>query len=650
MSSEEKIGSLPGIGKKTEEILNKAGVFTVQDLIEYFPRRYEEYMLPVPAGQVKEGKNCVIGTINASILPGNGKTYYTTISDQTGRLTLRWFQNKHVTWMLKQGETYVFIGNVSFYYGNAGMMQPEFMPVGEYLPLIGSFKPIYPSKKGLPNTSIRRFIMEAFESVGEFTEPLPTEVVEKYRLMPRKDALCQMHFPANKESYLAARFRIAFEEFYELIFSVRHMASARGRNIFRINSDYLYHKAIKAFPFSLTGSQTEALAKIVSDLRGDMVSSRLIQGDVGCGKTAVALLAMILCAENGYQAALMAPTEVLATQHYEQAVSLLEKIGVKDMFCPVLLVGSLKEKEKNDIRLRIASGEAKIIIGTHALIQKSVEYQKLALAIIDEQHRFGVKQREEFSVKSPVPIHTIIMTATPIPRTTGKILFGGMDITLMQDKPMDRLPIKSCKATPSMRPMVYRLISNEVAKGHQVYAICPMVEDTDDEKQSVEAYSKELQKIFPGMKIGTLHGKMSAEEKQEQMERFSQGETDILVSTTVVEVGVNVPNATVILIENAHMFGMLQLHQLRGRVGRGKDQSYCVFMAEENEPDEKLDIISRTLDGFEIAEADYRMRQAGDILGVRQSGQMEFKVADIALDKEALVMAEEAVEEIFCKK
>ena len=641
---------LPGIGKKTAVVLNKMGIYTVNDLVMHFPRRYEMHLQPVLPGEVTEGKQAVIGTVRGKFYDGKNGMVSLNITDQSGSIKLVWFHNRYIDRMLEYNRTYVFCGNVSWFNGKASMTQPSFYPYEEYQGLAGTIMPIYPLRKGMTNSNLFRYILEALVEIEEFPDFVPEDVCQTYGLISKRDAIRCIHYPADWDVLELARKRLVFEEFYKLMYSVRYRAFSRGENIFSLQDRSDLHRAIDALPYELTGSQRVAIDDICKDLSGFRVSNRLIQGDVGCGKTAVALLAMIHAASNGYQAVLMAPTEVLATQHYKEAEKLLDLIDKKDQFAPVLLTGSMKEKEKKIVREQIETGKSLIAIGTHALIQEKTNYHNLVLTIIDEQHRFGVEQREALAGKSNDPIHSIIMTATPIHRTTGSILFGGMDVTVMKDKPAKRLPIKSCMAMPSMRKKVYDLIWRELSDGRQAYVICPMVEeDQDGGKKSVESYQKQLMQVFPSVETGILHGKMDSAEKQRQMNAFASLETKILVATTVVEVGVNVPNATVILIENADMFGMLQLHQLRGRVGRGSDQSYCVFMSSKEEPNEKLDILSKTEDGFEIAEADYRMRKAGNLLGTKQSGDMGFKLADMVRDEAILRQVEEAIDQKFPK-
>lgn len=637
------LDEIKGVGKKTLSMLAKLGIETPEDLLLHYPRRYEQYCVPTPCGRISEGRCAVSGIVSGRFRSGSSGSISLVLNDGTGEVVLRWFRNPYVMRMLTYGKRYVFCGNASFFAGRPCISQPTFYEYEDYLGLQGTISPIYGLTKGLTNQTMFRLALSVISEMDEPEDVLPESVRAEYGLISKGDAIRCIHYPADWESLEMARRRLIFEEFYELIYKVRYRAFARGENRFRFPKSEAFEKAKSSLPYKLTGAQERALGDVISDMKGFLVCNRLIQGDVGCGKTAVALLAMTFAAENGRQAALMAPTEVLAAQHYAEAESLIERAGLQDGFRPVLLTGSMKEKEKKEVREKIKSGEANLVIGTHALIQEKTEYASLALAIVDEQHRFGVEQREAFASKSPVPLHEVIMTATPIPRTTGSILFGGMDFSSIDEKPASRIPIKSLAAFPSMTERVYALIRRETSAGRQAYVICPTVEENHDGgRKSVEGYHKILSQAFPDMSIGKLHGKMDPKEKLRQMEAFADGTNPILVATTVVEVGVNVPNATVMLIEDADSFGMLQLHQLRGRVGRGSRQSYCVFMNSKEERSEKLEILSGTENGFEIAEADYRMRKAGSLLGTRQSGSMGFRIADPIRDEKIMKEAEEA--------
>lgn len=645
-----RIDELKGVGKKTAALFAKLGIETQEDLLERFPRRYEKYEVPTRAGFVHEGNCTVAGEVSGNFRSGANGSTSLELSDETGSLILRWFRNPYVSRMLKRGETYAFRGQVSEFAGRPCMLQPTFMPISDYMAYSGSYVPVYPLTKGLTNATTFRCVLQALSQMEEPVDKIPEEIRIRRGLIGRGDALRCIHWPADEQSLELARKRLVFEEFFMLLYEVRYRSFSRGRNGFSFPSTKVSEELVESLPYPLTNAQRRAIDDLKGDLNGFLVSNRLVQGDVGCGKTIVALTTMTTVAENGYQTALMAPTEVLAIQHFKEAEAVLERIGAKEKFNPVLLVGSMKEKEKKETRRKLESGESLMAIGTHALIQEATKYSNLALVVVDEQHRFGVEQREAFSKKSPVPIHAVVMTATPIPRTTGNVLFGGMDVTVIDEKPAKRLPIRSYVATPSMRDGVYALMRRELDAGRQAYVICPMVEeDKDGGKKSVEERRKALERVFPDVRIETLHGRMNPKEKNERMDAFARNEARILVATTVVEVGVNVPNATFMLVENADMFGMLQLHQIRGRVGRGDGESYCVFMNSKEERSEKLPLVAGTENGFEIAEADYALRKGGSLLGTRQSGDMGFVIADPVRDEALLLAAQEEVDAMFPK-
>lgn len=631
------------LDKKKITLLSKLKIETIEDLLVHYPRRYEYYPYPVSIGNIQVGKCAVKIQVRRGIVNGLNGIRSLYASDDTGMLVIRWFHSPYISKLIKVGHTYVFYGNVTIYNGKYCMAQPSFYTPEEYQTKAGNMIPVYPLTKGLTNEELFKIVLKVLQNMDEPKDIIPDFIKNKFGLISKGDAIRCIHYPADEEVSILARNRLVFDEFFSLIYNIRYRAWNRGKNTFCINGHPSVDELVKKLPYQLTNSQWSAFSDIFTDLQSDTVSDRLIQGDVGSGKTMVAIMTMLTIADHGYQSALMAPTEVLAKQHFSEIVDCLDKIGKLQEYSPVLLVGSTKEKEKKQIRKLIQEGVSKIIIGTHALIQDKVIYKNLAMAIIDEQHRFGVQQRENLSKKGSTALHTIIMTATPIPSTTGKVLFGGMDLSVMREKPANRLPITNMVYNESGRRAAYDLVWNEIQKGHQIYVICPMV-DESEEKKSVEEYSQKLSFVFPDVPIGILHGKMKADEKNLSMQDFSSGKSRILVATTVVEVGVNVPNATVIMIEDADMFGILQLHQLRGRVGRGSDQSYCIFMNSKEEIDEKLNVLVRTNDGFEVAEADYHLRKAGHILGTQQSGDMGFKLADMVRDETIMQQASYAAD------
>lgn len=638
------ISELNTVSKRTANLLKKLKIETVEDLLLHYPRRYEEHPAPIWISNMQIGEKCSIYCkIERRIYEGKNGLVTLYISDKSGETACKWFHASYLKNILEYGSHYVFTGIVNEYHGKKYLLQPSFMKAEEYRKIMNSLTPVYPLTKGLSNDTIFKIVKEYLHKMEEPKETLPEDVLRKYRLISRGDAIRCIHYPADEWSKEQARHRLVFEEFYWLISSIRHKAQNRGLNYYRIHESHTLDKIVSQLPYELTGSQKKAVFDIRNDFEKDLIASRLVQGDVGSGKTLVALLSMVIMADNHFQSALMAPTEVLASQHYRELCGLLEKAGKLEEFSPVLLTGSLREKEKKSLREKIASGESKIIIGTHAIIQDKVEYKDLALAVIDEQHRFGVEQRDTLAQKGNRPVHTIIMTATPIPRTTGNIIFGAMDISIMSDKPAGRSPIINYAIQDAEHKKAYDILHRELCSGHQAYIICPMVDGDDDGRKSVAETAKKIREVFPWVETGEVHGKMDPQKKNNVMSSFAEGNIKILVATTVVEVGVNVPNATVIIIEGANNFGMLQLHQLRGRVGRGKDQSYCIFINSSEKECEKLNVLARTNDGFEIAEEDYNLRKAGDLLGTQQSGNMGFLLADIVKDESILKEAEEAV-------
>ena len=530
---------------------------------------------------------------------------------------------------------------------------PEIFLPEEYEKRRKTLIPVYHLTEGLSNKTVTRMVKQCLEETKPEQDYLPESVRGKYFLMEQNEALRQIHFPESRQKLLEARKRLVFDEFLLFILMVKRL---RGKTlekpgVYTMKPVWQTEEVIEKLPYILTGAQERVWHEIERDLCSHSIMSRLVQGDVGSGKTILAFLAMILTAENAHQSALMVPTEVLANQHFEALQKLLSENGM-DAFCPVLLTGSVKGKEKQRIQEMIRTGEARMVVGTHALIQEKVQYEDLALVITDEQHRFGVKQREEFGKRGRDP-HVLVMSATPIPRTLAVILYGDLDISLLDELPKSRLPIKNCVVDTRYRPKAFAFLEKQVHEGRQCYVICPMVEGKDElEIENVTDYTEHLKEALPeDIQVRALHGKMKAKEKNEVMESFFSGETDILVSTTVIEVGVNVPNATVMMVENAERFGLAQLHQLRGRVGRGSWQSYCIFIQgnQDEETRRRLEILNKSNDGFFIAGEDLRLRGPGDLFGIRQSGDMEFQIADIYQDSDILQLAGNAAGEILKK-
>lgn len=654
MEKQESIRNLKGIGEKTEKLFHILGVDTIEDLLHYYPREYEQYQIPVALSSLKAGeKNSVQGTITQSVsLRNTGRlTLVTTKLQEAGQeLQLVWYNMAFLKKTLVAGQSYIFRGTISEKKNQLVMEQPEIFTREQYQKMQDTLLPVYRLTKGLTNKMVTKMIRQILEEKEMEQEYLSEKIRTAHQLAEYNYAVQEIHFPKNRENMLLARKRLVFDEFLIFLLAIRQMRETikKEKNAFIINAVEETENLIQNLPYSLTNAQKKVWQEIEKDMTGEKLMSRLVQGDVGSGKTILAFLAMILSAQNGYQAALMVPTEVLAVQHFESLKQLLEEHQLE--FEAVLLTGSTKTKERREIYQKIETGEAKIIIGTHALIQEKVNYQKLALVITDEQHRFGVHQREDLSKKGRRP-HVLVMSATPIPRTLAIMLYGDLDLSIIDELPANRLPIKNCVVDTSYRKSAYRFMQKEIAEGRQVYVICPMVEESEGlEAENVLDYTKKLRQEMPKeISIGFLHGRMKPAEKNKIMEEFSENKIQILVSTTVIEVGVNVPNATVMMVENAERFGLAQLHQLRGRVGRGAYQSYCIFMqgGRKKEIKERLQILEKSNDGFFIAGEDLRLRGPGDLFGIRQSGMLEFKLADIYQDANILKEASESANEIL---
>ena len=643
------IRSLKGIGEKTGKLFEKLGVSTVEDLLCYYPRAYHAYEDPVPVGELKIDSTCAVAGVlqrDACVKRFQHIQIITvSLKDETGTLQLVWYNMPFLRNTLQAGTYHVFCGKVVKKNNRLTMEQPEIYTREGYQAVRKTMQPVYGQTKGLGNKAIAKAVAQALDLRQMERDFMPSALRAKYELAELNFAIEHIHFPANKQELLFARKRLVFDEFFLFLLAVRRLKEKRENQ----NSSWVMKLSVEVkrlkerLPFRLTKAQEKVLNEIEWDLSGGLVMNRLVQGDVGSGKTIIAVLALLHVAYNGCQGALMAPTEVLARQHYEKMSKLLETYDIPKKL--VLVTGSMTAKEKKTAYEKIKSHEADIIIGTHALIQEKVVYDKLALVITDEQHRFGVGQRELLGNKGQRP-HVIVMSATPIPRTLAIILYGDLDISVIDELPSNRLPIKNCVVDSGFRKKAYDFIDKQVALGRQAYVICPMVEASEMiEAENVLDYSKTLKEMLPHISISYLHGKMKAKEKNQIMEQFAAGEIKVLVSTTVIEVGVDVPNATVIMIENAERFGLAQLHQLRGRVGRGEYQSYCIMIncGDQDGTQKRLDILNRSNDGFYIASEDLKLRGPGDIFGLRQSGEMEFQLADIFTDANLLKTVSEEV-------
>ena len=655
MIDKTSIKELKGIGEKTQRLFEKVGVSTVGDLIRYYPRGYDVYEEPIPVSELEEGRTqTVSGAIYGRVqVSGTAKMQVTTLylKDLTGTLKVIWFRMPFLRSTFAKGGSLTLRGRVLRRRDGLVMEHPEmFYPSEKYADRLNTLQPLYGLTSGLTNNAVMKAVRQALDGMDLAADSLPGRLRLKYGLAEYNYAVRGIHFPEDKEVFYHARERLVFEEFLAFILSIRKLKDKNEKlaNEYRMEMKPEVEAFVQGLPYQLTDAQQKVWTEILRDISGDTAMSRLVQGDVGSGKTIVAVLALMTAALNGYQGAMMAPTEVLARQHYESVTSLFETYGIKIKV--VLLTGSMTAKEKRRAYDRIECGYAKIIIGTHALIQGAVNYDCLALVVTDEQHRFGVKQREAFARKGGVP-HVLVMSATPIPRTLAIILYGDLDISVIDELPANRLPIKNCVVDTGYRQTAYTFMKKQVAEGRQCYVICPMVEESESiEAENVIDYASMLQsEMGDGICVAYLHGKMRQAEKDDIMDRFGRNEIQILVSTTVIEVGIDVPNAAVMMVENAERFGLAQLHQLRGRVGRGSHQSYCIFMSgsKSKETKERLSILNKSNDGFKIASEDLRLRGPGDLFGIRQSGLMDFRLGDVYQDAKILQMANEAADELL---
>ncbi|MGN0404775.1 MAG: ATP-dependent DNA helicase RecG, partial [Bariatricus sp.] len=596
----------------------------------------------------------VKGVIYGRVQTGGSRNMQVTtayVKDLTGTLKVIWFRMPFLKNTLKSGGAIIVRGRVIDKKGQLVMEHPEiFSPPESYEAKQDTLQPIYPLTAGITSHAVAKAVRQALDYLDLSRDFLPNDVRMRYHLAEYNYALHGIHFPLDKQEFYHARQRLVFEEFLTFILALRQTRekSERAVNGFAIEKKSETDAFLEALPYELTGAQEKVWDQIEKEMTGPYVMSRLIQGDVGSGKTIIAVLALMLAGLNGMQGAMMAPTEVLAKQHYESVTELFETYHIP--LKAELLTGSMTAKEKRLAYERIANGEVQIILGTHALIQEKVVYQNLALVVTDEQHRFGVRQREALAGKGKIP-HILVMSATPIPRTLAIILYGDLDISVIDELPANRLPIKNCVVDTSYRQTAYQFMKKQVASGRQCYVICPMVEESEAmEAENVMDYADMLQEeMGNGICVEALHGKMKQAMKDSIMERFSRNEIQILVSTTVIEVGINVPNATVMMVENAERFGLAQLHQLRGRVGRGAHQSYCIFMSgsKTKETKKRLEILNKSNDGFYIANEDLKLRGPGDLFGIRQSGLMDFRIGDVFQDADVMKMANDAANMIL---
>ncbi len=654
MTDQMAVTDLKGIGAKTAALFSKLEIHTIRDLIVYYPRTYLTYPDPVTVKSAGSGEMTAIRGCIASVSGVryfNRKSFFeVVVTDPEGeRFTLSIFNQPYLKKSFVPGTFAVFYGRAVR--KGRGMMleQPKKYTPAEYEALQKELHSVYPLTKGLSGNTISKAVLQALEAFP-MADCFSPEFLAEHNLLSRQEALRTVHFPDSPEHLREARRRLSFEEFFFFLL-IMHRSKAliqNEPNAFPMIEVAHCDRLLERLPFTLTAGQKKAWKEIRSDLTGPNCMNRLIQGDVGSGKTIIAFLALLMCAANGYQGALMAPTEVLAAQHMESLQRMIETYDLP--LKPVLLLGSMTAAAKREAYELVKSGEANVIIGTHALIQAKVEYKSLGLVITDEQHRFGVRQRQTLAQKGGQP-HILVMSATPIPRTLAMVLYGDLKTSVIRELPAERLPIKNCVVGTGYRPSAYAFMEKQIVAGRQVYIICPQVESGEDESLTdVVSYAEELKNTFPDtVRIEYLHGRMTPAVKNGIMDRFSKGDIDLLVSTTVIEVGINVPNATVMMVENAERFGLAQLHQLRGRVGRGKEQSYCIFLSskEDEKTMKRLEILNSTNDGFEIASKDLQLRGPGELFGVRQSGEFAFEIADVFADAQELSEASDAVEALL---
>lgn len=652
------IAYLKGVGpSRAETLQGELGIYTYQDLINLFPNRYldKTHYYKINELQRNSAEVQVIGKIIhlKAIEQKRGKRLVATFVDETGKMELVWFRGqKWIRENIKLNVPYVIYGKTNWFNGTFSMPHPELELLEDHKKgLKVSMQPIYPSteklsSRGITNKGTSKLMQQLFlDTKARFVETLPTYLLSELKLMGKSDALLNIHFPKSQEELAKAQFRLKFEELFYIQLQLIAKKMVRKNKIkgfpFTAVGTYFGDFYNNHLPFELTNAQKRVIKEIRADLGSNAQMNRLLQGDVGSGKTIVALMTILLALDNGFQACLMAPTEILATQHYHGITELLQGLNIK----VALLTGSVKKSARKVIHEDLESGELHLLIGTHALLEDKVQYKNLGLAIIDEQHRFGVAQRAKLWRKNTVPPHILVMTATPIPRTLAMSLYGDLDISVIDELPPGRKPIKTVHRFDSNRLKVFSFLKDEINIGRQVYVVYPLIQESEalDYKDLMDGYES-ISRDFPAPKyqISIVHGQMKPVDKEFEMQRFIKGETQIMVATTVIEVGVNVPNASVMIIESAERFGLSQLHQLRGRVGRGADQSYCILMTSHKlSPDAKtrLETMVRTNDGFEIAEVDLKLRGPGDIMGTQQSGVLNLKIADIVKDNDILQTA-----------
>lgn len=646
LTASTDIRFLKGVGEKRAELLQKKGIDTVGVLLRFYPRAYLDWQNITPVSECPEGENvCVRAEITSPVKTVNirrGMTLYKfAAADDSGVIEVTLFNRKYLAENLRQGRSYLFYGKLGYGITLRQMSSPEIMPA-EYM----GIEPVYAATEGLSSKTIEKIMKNALAYADDMADVIPQGIREKNGLCDFKTALKSIHFPLERQALESAKRRLVFEELFVLqtglLFLKRRRRALAGCTV----KNNLLEEFKRTLSFKLTGAQERVINECLSDMMSPRPMNRLIQGDVGSGKTAVAAALMYISAGNGFQSALMAPTELLAEQHFKTLCKITENSGIK---C-ALLTGSLTKKQKDEVKAGLKSGEIKVAVGTHALLTDDVEFENLGLVVTDEQHRFGVGQRGRLSSKGNNP-HTLVMSATPIPRTLGLIIYGDLDISIIDEYPAGRQKIATYCVDSSYNARVYNYIKKFIAEGRQAYIVCPLVDENEalGIKSASEYYKELSENQFKNYTVGLLHGKMKPKDKENVMRRFAAGEIQLLISTTVIEVGIDVPNAALMVIENAERFGLSQLHQLRGRIGRGAYSSACILISDVKSGDTKrrLDVIKNNTDGFKIADEDLKLRGPGDFLGSRQHGLPDMKIADIFADRETLHLAGKEAEELI---
>lgn len=646
---------LKGVGEKRAELFAKLGIYTIRDLLNYFPRDYEDRRKITPVSNVKAGdKVCINAFVSSDIKTRSPRRGFSVSEfravDETGGINIVFFNQKYSVGKLSVGEKYIFFGKVEERGGKLSMTNPTFEHEDSLGNKTGAIIPVYGLTAGMSADSFRTAVKSALaEFSSDIPEIIPEDIRRRLKLAHVGYSYREIHFPSSDEELEIAKKRLVFEELFVLSLGLMHLRGRRDNEVgIKIENDDV-SPFLKSLPFSLTGAQKRVVDEIITDMKGTRPMNRIVQGDVGSGKTAVAAAAAYIAAQNNLQAVLMVPTEILAEQHYASLSESLSPLGIK---CE-LLVGSMKAAEKRRVKAMCVSGEIDLLIGTHAVISEDVEFSSLGLMIVDEQHRFGVRQRALLAMKGKNP-HQLVMSATPIPRSLALIMYGDLDISVIDELPPGRLPVDTIIVNDSKRNDAYAFVRKQLDAGHQAYIVCPLIDENEEmDLRPVESFTEELSKtVFAGKNIAFMHGKLKQKAKDEVMRGFVSGEISAIVSTTVIEVGVNVPNATVMAIENAERFGLSQLHQLRGRVGRGKAKSYCILFSNVSKSStaaERLEALRKTGDGFKISEEDLKLRGPGDFFGTRQHGLPELRIASFMSDMRVLELAKREAKEILDK-